>query len=160
MLLIVRSYDDKTEHLSICPRLYRAVARSENPGGGLVVMGGENVSPPLVEIGLTDLPKNGGGAKAPPVPCMQQPCLMSTTRNTHTFKKITFISLLFFSCWLDFSNGLIWAFGAPVACVLVVNSVMFMIAIRIARKSIQKRGQSSERTLALIKGTPYLLLCT
>ena len=70
------------------------------------------------------------------------------------FQKITFISLLFFSCWLDFSNGLIWAFGAPVACVLVVNSVMFMIAIRIARKSIQKRGQSSERTLALIKGTP------
>ena len=58
----------------------------------------------------------------------------------------------FFSCWLDFSNGLIWAFGAPVACVLVVNSVMFMIAIRIAKKSIQKRGQSSERTLALIKG--------
>ena len=32
----------------------RAVARSENPGG-LVVPGGDNV-PPLVEIGLTDLP--------------------------------------------------------------------------------------------------------
>lgn len=60
-------------------------------------------------------------------------------------------------CWLDFSNGLIWAFGAPVACVLVVNSVMFMIAIRIARKSIQKRGQSSERTLALIKGSASLM---
>ena len=27
--------------------------------GGLVVLGGENV-PPLVEIGLTDLPKTGG----------------------------------------------------------------------------------------------------
>ena len=37
---------------------YRAVARSENPGG-LVVLGGENL-PPLVEIGLTDLPKTGG----------------------------------------------------------------------------------------------------
>ena len=37
--------------------IYRAVARSENPGG-LVVLGGENVSP-LVEIGLTDLPKSG-----------------------------------------------------------------------------------------------------
>ena len=36
----------------------RAVARSENPGG-LVVLGGENV-PPLVEIGLIDLPKTGG----------------------------------------------------------------------------------------------------
>ena len=35
-----------------------AVARFENPGG-LVVLGGDNVSP-LVEIGLTDLPKSGG----------------------------------------------------------------------------------------------------
>ena len=41
----------------------RAIARSENPGGH-IVLGGDNV-PPLVEIGLTDLPKTGG-AKAPP----------------------------------------------------------------------------------------------
>ena len=41
--------------------LNRAVARSENPGG-LVVMGGDNV-PTLVEIGWIDLPKTGG-AKA------------------------------------------------------------------------------------------------
>ena len=40
----------------------RAVARSENPGG-LVILCGENV-PPLVEIGLTDLPKTGA---APPL---------------------------------------------------------------------------------------------
>ena len=38
--------------------IHRAVARSENPGG-LVVLGGDNVSP-LVETGLTDLPKTGG----------------------------------------------------------------------------------------------------
>ena len=44
--------------------LFRAVARFENPGG-LVVLGGDNV-PPLVEIGLTDLPKTGG-ATAPPL---------------------------------------------------------------------------------------------
>ena len=37
----------------------RAVARSENPGG-LKVLGGEYV-PPLVDIGLTDLPKTVGG---------------------------------------------------------------------------------------------------
>ena len=43
----------------------RAVARSEILGG-LVVLGGDNVSP-LVEIGLADLP-NIGGAKAPPSP--------------------------------------------------------------------------------------------
>ena len=42
----------------------RAVARSENPGE-LVVLDGENV-PPLVEIGLTDLPKMGG--LSPPAP--------------------------------------------------------------------------------------------
>ena len=46
--------------------IYRAVARSENLGGH-VILGGENV-PPLVEIGLTDLPKSGGGARAPPAP--------------------------------------------------------------------------------------------
>ena len=44
----------------------RAVARSENPWG-LVVLGGENV-PPLVEIGLTDLPKTVGGEPEPPSP--------------------------------------------------------------------------------------------
>ena len=42
---------------------FRAVARSEILEG-LVVLGGDNVSP-LVEIGLADLP-NIGGAKAPP----------------------------------------------------------------------------------------------
>ena len=46
--------------MNTCPR---AVARSENPGG-LVALGGDNVSP-LVQIGLTDLPKTGG-AKAHP----------------------------------------------------------------------------------------------
>ena len=43
----------------------RAVARSEILWG-LVVLGGDNVSP-LVEIGLADLP-NIGAAKAPPSP--------------------------------------------------------------------------------------------
>ena len=41
--------------------LLRAVGRSENPGVP-VLFGGNNL-PPLVEIGLTDLPKSGG---APP----------------------------------------------------------------------------------------------
>ena len=44
----------------------RAVARSENPGGH-IGLSGDNV-PPLVEIGLTGLPKTGGGAQAPLVP--------------------------------------------------------------------------------------------
>ena len=49
---------------AILRHIRRVVARSENPGG-LVVLGGD-VSP-LVEIGLTYLPKTGG-AKAPPSP--------------------------------------------------------------------------------------------
>ena len=43
----------------------RAVGRSENPGVP-VLFGGHNL-PPLVEIGLTDLPKSGG-AMAPLAP--------------------------------------------------------------------------------------------
>jgi hypothetical protein len=35
--------------------------------GGQVVLGGDNVSP-LVEIGLTDLPKSGGAAAPPASP--------------------------------------------------------------------------------------------
>ena len=53
--------------------LSRDAPRVKNPGGQ-VVLGGDNVSP-LVEIGLTDPPKSGGGAAAPPashlVACLQ-----------------------------------------------------------------------------------------
>ena len=55
--------------------LSRAVARSENPGG-LVILCGENV-PPLVEIGLTDLPKTGGGLEPPQPPPLRQTCIVS-----------------------------------------------------------------------------------
>ena len=44
----------------------RAVGRSENPGVP-VLFGGNNL-PPLVEIGLTDLPKSEGGGMALPAP--------------------------------------------------------------------------------------------
>ena len=43
----------------------RAVGRSENPGVPVLFVG-HNLAP-LVEIGLTDLPKSGG-AMAPPAP--------------------------------------------------------------------------------------------
>ena len=58
------------KRLLIIPHLFRliiegrAVARSGNPGGH-IVLGGDNV-PPLVEIGLTDPPKSGG--HVPPWP--------------------------------------------------------------------------------------------
>ena len=65
---------------------YRAVARSENPGGP-VVMGGDNVSP-LVEIGLSDLP-NTGRVKAPPPqpPCLRQPCMQKLSNGLLPFCK-------------------------------------------------------------------------
>ena len=44
----------------------RAVGRSENSGGP-VLFGGHNL-PPLVEIGLTDLPKSGGPIALPASP--------------------------------------------------------------------------------------------
>ena len=46
--------------------LFRAVARSENPGGH-IVLDGDNVSP-LVEIGLTNLSKSGGAHALPAPP--------------------------------------------------------------------------------------------
>ena len=46
--------------------LNRAVGRPENPRMPLI-FGGHNLPPPLVEIGLTDLPKSGG-AMTPPAP--------------------------------------------------------------------------------------------
>ena len=42
------------------------------------------------------------------------------------------------------------------ACVLLVNITMFIIAIRIAKNSMQKRGESNEKTLALMKGKVVL----
>ena len=49
----------------------RAVGRSENPGVP-VLYGGHNL-PPLVETGLTDLPKFGG-AMVPQHPQGRHPC--------------------------------------------------------------------------------------
>ena len=62
------------------------------------------------------------------------------------------------SCWLDTENGLIYAFVVPMACVLLVNITMFIIAIRIAKNSMQKRGESNEKTLALMKGMLYYVI--
>ena len=45
---------------------YRAVGRSENPGVP-VLFGGNNL-PPVVEIGLNDLPKSGGASGTPRAP--------------------------------------------------------------------------------------------
>ena len=50
---------------------FRAVARSENPGGH-IVLDGDNVPPPF-EIRLTDLPKRGGYVPPRPPPACDGP---------------------------------------------------------------------------------------
>ena len=63
---------------------FRAVARSENPGGH-IVLGGDNV-PPLVEIGLTDLSKSGGAySPLPPPPTCDGPVNFQETLSVETF---------------------------------------------------------------------------
>ena len=42
--------------------------------GGHVLLGGDNVPPPLGEIGLTDLSKSGGEHVPPRPPRLQQAC--------------------------------------------------------------------------------------
>ena len=54
---------------------------------GQVVLGGDNVSP-LVEIGLTDPPKSGGGRlPSTPQPCLP-PCCMPAQYITVTYRRL------------------------------------------------------------------------
>ncbi len=95
--------------------------------------------------------------------------------TTYFFKKRVFCArnkvLLFFfcSCWLDYENGLIWAFAAPVLLVVLVNTAMFAKAILIARESISKKNINSKgninakdretkNVVTLVKGS-FSLLC-
>ena len=64
-----------TQYDTLC----RHVSRSENLGGR-AVLGGDNV-PPLVEIGLTDLPKTRGAYAPPASP-------LKTCLNTKRFLEI------------------------------------------------------------------------
>ena len=58
-------------------RQYRAVGRYETPGVALL-FGGHNL-PPLVEIGLTDLPKSGGARH----PQGRQACISARTSEAN-----------------------------------------------------------------------------
>ena len=54
------SYLDFADGKSLLQERHRDVRRSENLGGGSDYIGVHNL-PPMVEIGLTGLPKSGGG---------------------------------------------------------------------------------------------------
>ena len=45
-------------------------------------------------------------------------------------------------CWLDPDTGFIWAFMGPVAAVVAVNGVIFVIAMMTARKAIYRCGNN------------------
>ena len=75
------------------------------------------------------------------------------SRDNHVQENVS--SSFFWSCWLDVQYGVIWAFAGPVICVLLVNTIMFFMALVIARKSLQKRsdgGKMTSNTFTLLKG--------
>ena len=61
---------------------------------------------------------------------------------------------IFYSCWLEHENGLIWAFAGPVLAIIVFNTFMFAKALLIARKTMRKKHSSEDKkqTLTLLKG--------
>ena len=84
--------------------LIRAVGRSENPGVP-VLFGGHNLSP-LVEVGLTDLPKSGGAMVAPEPPGITG-LLITLKVNPNLLVTFTLQAALLFTT----KNGLISLFG-------------------------------------------------
>ena len=62
----------------------RHAARVKNLGGH-IVLGGDNL-PPLVEIGLTDLPKSGG-ARAPRPPRLRRACYLNDLKEKMRTRK-------------------------------------------------------------------------
>ena len=64
-------------------RIYSRHATRVKNLGGHIVLGGDNM-PPLVEIGLTDVSKSGGGARAPPASHLAA-CLYGTGRREFDF---------------------------------------------------------------------------
>ncbi|XP_068752097.1 uncharacterized protein [Montipora capricornis] len=62
------------------------------------------------------------------------------------------------ACWLDVSSWLIWAFIAPVICIILVNIVVFILAIRkmMGTKHAQSKTQI-EKVKAGIKASAVVL---
>ena len=100
---------------------YRAVGRSENPGVP-ALLGGHNL-PPLVEIGLTYLPKSGGAPTSQGTTPLRYTKLglkvtrfkenvyklFWNSRMTKTAKFIFSRSLYCVKNWLDFKNPFVFS---------------------------------------------------
>ena len=97
------------KYFDLC--LLRAVARSENLGGH-VILGGDNV-PPLVEIGLTDLTGNPsvkklGGTSPPGPPACDGPVTWYISLVTELDIKVSNFRLLDFSVCTPFQLNKAW----------------------------------------------------
>ena len=69
--------------------------------------------------------------------------------NTHVF--VIYCALLC-SCWLDYENGLIWAFAGPAIVAILIN-FGFKIFSRKEKNSIQKQPEENKDQLEKIKAT-------
>lgn len=64
------------------------------------------------------------------------------------------VSCLCLSCWLDWSNGLIWAFAGPALAIIVFNTGMFIKALLISKRTMAKKqgGEDKSHIMTLLKG--------
>jgi len=62
-------------------------------------------------------------------------------------------------CWLNTQNGFIWAFGGPVAAILLANLAIFSLAMVVSRKAIKRNTNMEEkaRFVSWLKGSTSLI---
>ena len=62
-------------------------------------------------------------------------------------------------CWLTNTHGLIWAFMGPVAVIIAVNIVIFVLAMSVARMAISRNNnlERSQEVMTQLKGCLSLI---
>ena len=62
-------------------------------------------------------------------------------------------------CWLSNKHGLIWAFMGPVAVIIVINIIIFVLAMSIARMAISRNNNldTSQEMMTQLKGCLSLI---
>jgi len=62
-------------------------------------------------------------------------------------------------CWLTTDHGFIWSFIGPVAAVVAINMMIFIVAMTVARKAIMKKKNIDKKTelTTWLKGSLSLL---
>ena len=62
-------------------------------------------------------------------------------------------------CWLTNTHGLIWAFMGPVALIIAVNIIIFVLAMSVARMAISRNNnlETSQEVMTQLKGCLSLI---